>query len=174
MMSVHGTSFGLHDQLPELGCRVFGAWSYLPHGGVCAELGYAFLAEAVVGHEFGLMKLLANLTSYIAGIPGGLFSPALAVGAGLGHNLAVLMPAVDLRAFVLLGMCAYLTGVTRAPLTSAVISLELTDSGDLLLPVLATVLIARGVSRLVCRIPIYRGLAEQLMPHPRRDASGAS
>jgi len=127
-----------------------------------------------VGHEFGLMKLLANLTSYIAGIPGGLFSPALAVGAGLGHNLAVLMPAVDLRAFVLLGMCAYLTGVTRAPLTSAVISLELTDSGDLLLPVLATVLIARGVSRLVCRIPIYRGLAEQLMPHPRRDASGAS
>ena len=58
------------------------------------------------------MKLLANLASYVAGIPGGLFSPALAVGAGLGHNLAVLMPGVDPRAFVLLGMCAYLTGVT--------------------------------------------------------------
>jgi hypothetical protein len=27
-------------------------------------------------------------------------------------------------------MCAYLTGATQAPLTSAVISLELTDSGD--------------------------------------------
>ena len=119
--------------------------------------------QATVGHEFGLMKLLANLASYVAGIPGGLFSPALAVGAGLGHNLAALMPGVDPRAFVLLGMCAYLTGVTQAPLTSAVISLELTDSGDLLLPILATVLIARGISGLVCRVPIYRGLAEALL-----------
>ena len=33
----------------------------------------------------------------------------------------------------------------------------------LLLPILATVLIARGVSGLVCRVPIYRGLAELLM-----------
>lgn len=120
--------------------------------------------QAEVGHEFGLMKLVANLASYVAGIPGGLFSPALAVGAGLGHNLSVLMPAVDPRAFVLLGMCAYLTGVTQAPLTSAVISLELTDTSDMLLPILATVLIARAVSGLVCRVPIYRGLAELLMP----------
>ncbi|HDS0923417.1 TPA: chloride channel protein [Stenotrophomonas maltophilia] len=119
--------------------------------------------QPTVGHEFGLMKLLANLASYVAGIPGGLFSPALAVGAGLGHNLAVVMPGVDPRAFVLLGMCAYLAGVTQAPLTSAVISLELTDSGDLLLPILATVLIARGMSGLVCRTPIYKGLAEQLL-----------
>ncbi|MET0891734.1 MAG: chloride channel protein [Stenotrophomonas maltophilia] len=116
-----------------------------------------------VGHEFGVMKLLANLVSYVAGIPGGLFSPALAVGAGLGHNLAAIMPSVDERIFVLLGMCAYLTGVTQAPLTSAVISLELTDSSDMLLPILATVLIARGVSGLVCRVPIYKAMAEQLV-----------
>jgi H+/Cl- antiporter ClcA len=116
-----------------------------------------------VGHEFGVMKILANLVSYIAGIPGGLFSPALAVGAGIGHNMATLMPGVDGRVFVLLGMCAYLTGVTQAPLTSAVISLELTDSSDMLLPILATVLLARGVSGLVCRVPIYRGMANQLL-----------
>ncbi|MBA0447631.1 chloride channel protein [Stenotrophomonas maltophilia] len=130
--------------------------------------------QGLVGHEFGVMKLLANLASYVAGIPGGLFSPALAVGAGLGHNLAVLMPGVDPRAFVLLGMCAYLTGVTQAPLTSAVVSLELTDSGDLLLPILATVLIARGVSGLVCRVPIYRGLAELLMAPRAVDHSAAA
>ncbi|HYG05627.1 MAG TPA: chloride channel protein [Stenotrophomonas sp.] len=115
-----------------------------------------------VGQEFGLMKLLANLVSNLAGIPGGLFSPALAVGAGLGHNLAVVMPGVDPRALVLLGMCGYLTGVTQAPLTSAVISLELTDSSGLLLPILATALLARAMSGLVCRVPIYRGLAEVL------------
>lgn len=119
--------------------------------------------HATVGHEFGVMKIFANLVSCIAGIPGGLFSPALAVGAGIGHNLAALMPSVDARVFVLLGMCAYLTGVTQAPLTSAVISLELTDSSDMLLPILATVLLARGVSGLVCRVPIYRGMANQLL-----------
>ncbi|MFT4249096.1 MAG: chloride channel protein [Pseudomonas sp.] len=128
--------------------------------------------QAMVGHEFGLMKLLANLVSYVAGIPGGLFSPALAVGAGLGHNLAVLMPGVDGRAFVLLGMCAYLTGVTQAPLTSAVISLELTNTSDMLLPILATVLVARGVSGLVCRVPIYRGLAEQLLGVAQVETTG--
>lgn len=88
------------------------------------------------------MKFLANLVSYVAGIPGGLFSPALAVGAGLGHNLAVLMPSVDPR---------------------AVISLELTDTSNLLLPILATVLLARGVSALVCAVPLYRGLAELML-----------
>jgi len=119
--------------------------------------------QASVGHEFGLMKLVANLVSYLAGIPGGLFSPALAVGAGIGHNLAVLLPGVDARTVVLLGMCAYLTGVTQAPLTSAVISLELTDTSNLLLPILATVLLARAVSGWVCHVPIYRGLAELLM-----------
>jgi H+/Cl- antiporter ClcA len=71
-------------------------------------------------------------------------------------------------------MCAYLTGVTQAPLTSAVISLELTDSGDLLLPILATVLIARGVSGLVCRVPIYRGLAELLTAPRAPDVAGGT
>lgn len=119
--------------------------------------------QALVGHEFGLMKLAANLVSYIAGIPGGLFSPALAVGAGIGHNLAALLPGVDPSAVVLLGMCAYLTGVTQAPLTSAVISMELTDNTDMLLPILAAVLLARAVSSLVCRQPIYRALAQRLL-----------
>lgn len=118
----------------------------------------------IAGHEFGLVKLSANFISYVAGIPGGLFSPALAVGAGIGYNISAWLPSVDPHAVILLGMCGYLAGVTQTPLTSAVISLELTDTNELLLPVLATVLIARGVSSLICEVPIYRGLAEQLMP----------
>ncbi len=42
--------------------------------------------------------------------------------------------------------------------------MELTDNSDLLLPILATVLLARGVSSLVCREPIYKGLARRLLP----------
>ncbi len=157
-----------HPVLLAAGCGVALVALALVFGNGAFGTGYEqarslVQGHAEVGHEFGLMKLLANLFSYIAGIPGGLFSPALAVGAGLGHNLSVLMPGVDPRTFILLGMCAYLTGVTQAPLTSAVISLELTDTSDMLLPILATVLIARGVSGLVCRVPIYHGLAEQLL-----------
>jgi H+/Cl- antiporter ClcA len=47
----------------------------------------------------------------------------MAVGAGFGHNIAALLPNFDHSAVVLLGMCAYLTGVTQAPLSSAVISM---------------------------------------------------
>ena len=128
---------------------------------------------AIVGHEFGAMKFAANVVSYIAGIPGGLFSPALAVGAGIGHNIAGLFPGMDGTVFVLLGMCAYLAGVTQSPLTSAVISMELTDNNDMLLPILATVLIARGASSLVCHTPIYRALAHQLLAaQPMQETTG--
>jgi H+/Cl- antiporter ClcA len=123
--------------------------------------------HAIVGHEFGVVKLLANLLSSIAGIPGGLFSPALAVGAGLGDNLALLLPGVAPTAVVLLGMAAYLSGVTQAPLTAAVITMEMTDNNEMMLPVLATVLIARGASALICHVPVYRALAQRLLAaHP--------
>jgi H+/Cl- antiporter ClcA len=120
--------------------------------------------HGVVGAEFGPLKFAANLVSCVAGIPGGLFSPALAVGAGLGHDLTPLLPGVAPTAVVLLGMCAYLTGVTQAPLTSAVISIELTDNTAMLLPILATALLARAASMLVCPHPVYKALAQRLLP----------
>ena len=134
--------------------------------------------HASVGAEFGALKFLANLVSYVAGIPGGIFSPALAVGAGIGSNVASLLPSVDPSTVVLLGMCAYLAGVTQAPLTSAVISLELTSSHTMLLPILAVCLLARALSGLLCPTPLYRALADRLvdaLPEtaPAASASGA-
>ena len=119
--------------------------------------------EAMVGAEFGAVKFLANLVSYVAGIPGGIFSPALAVGAGIGSNVASFLPSVDPSTLVLLGMCAYLAGVTQAPLTSAVISLELTSNQTMVLPIMAVCLIARAVSALLCPTPLYRSLANRLL-----------
>lgn len=138
-------------------------------GGSVFGTGYAqahalLAGDGGVGDGFGVAKFVANLVSYLAGIPGGLFSPALAVGAGIGDNLAVLFPGVQPQAVVLLGMAAYLAGVTQAPLTAAVISMELTDNHQLLLPVLAAVLIARGASGLLCPVPIYKALAQRLAP----------
>lgn len=167
-----------HPVLLAAGCGVVLVLLALLWGQGAYGTGYAqaralLQGDAAANPGFGVMKLVANLVSYVAGIPGGLFSPALAVGAGLGHDLAGLLPGVDPTAIVVLGMCGYLTGVTQAPLTSAVISLELTDTGTLLLPILATALLARAVSALVCRTPIYRGLANQLSAGAEAGASVA-
>ena len=130
--------------------------------------GYAQAREIIAGSHvvtpwFGLEKWLANVVSYVAGIPGGIFSPALAVGAGLGANLAPWLPHSSPTAVILLGMSAYLAGVTQAPLTSAVITMELTDNHDFVLPIIATCLISRAFSSLVCKTPVYRAFAERLL-----------
>jgi H+/Cl- antiporter ClcA len=145
--------------------------------------GYAQARDILQGHGetgplFGVLKFLGNIASSWAGIPGGIFSPALAVGAGLGGNIAHLIPSADASAVVLLGMAAYLAGVTQSPLTAAVISLELTANRQMALPIMAACLLARVVSALICRVPVYRALANQLIQHydeerARRQAVGA-
>jgi len=113
--------------------------------------------------SFGIAKLAANVLSYWAGIPGGIFSPALAVGAGLGQNIAHFLPGAPAAAVVLLGMSAYLAGVTGAPLTSAVIAMELTDNQDMVIPIMAACLLARAASSLFCPTPVYRDFAERMV-----------
>ena len=115
------------------------------------------------GQGFGIEKLLANVVSYWAGIPGGIFSPALAVGAGLGQNIAHFLPGAPVAAVVLLGMSAYLAGVTGAPLTSAVIAMELTNNQDMVIPIMAACLLARAAASLFCPTPVYRDFAERMV-----------
>ncbi|MGN6111421.1 MAG: chloride channel protein [Luteimonas sp.] len=153
---------------------VMGTWVSAGAFGTGYEQARTLLqGEGHVGPAFGALKFAANLVSYAAGIPGGLFSPALAVGAGLGDNLSALLPGVEPTAVVLLGMCGYLAGVTQAPLTSAVITMEMTDNNGMLLPILATVLLARGASALVCRQPVYKALAMRLLAAADRETAAA-
>ena len=125
----------------------------------------AFVQEAAVtpGQGFGIEKLLANVVSYWAGIPGGIFSPALAVGAGLGHNIAHFLPGIPAGTVVLLGMSAYLSGVTGAPQTSAVIAMELTDNQDMVIPIMAACLLARAAASLFSPTPVYKDFAERIV-----------
>ncbi|WP_242442787.1 chloride channel protein [Magnetospirillum sp. 15-1] len=110
--------------------------------------------------SFGLMKLAATMLSYVSGIPGGVFAPSLAVGAGLGANLVPWLPGAPIGALAILGMVGYFTGVVQAPITAVVIVMEMTSSQSLTLPLMAAAVIAYGVSRLVCPNPMYRTLAE--------------
>lgn len=116
------------------------------------------------GFFFPVLKWLATLASYLTGMPGGIFSPSLATGGGLGADLAPLVPQAPLATMVVLGMAGYFTGVTQSPLTGAVIVMEMVDDHALILPMLATSFLALGVSRLICKTPIYRALAASFMP----------
>lgn len=122
--------------------------------------------------SFGVLKLLATLVSYLSGIPGGIFAPSLAVGAGIGANLAGIFSFVPAGAVVILAMAAYFSGVVQAPLTAFVILIEMTDKHDIVLPLMAVALVANGVSRMVCPQPLYKALAARFvaaasMPPPR-------
>ncbi|NGM34347.1 chloride channel protein [Methylobacterium sp. DB0501] len=112
---------------------------------------------------FGPLKFVATTLSSISGIPGGLFAPSLAVGAGLGAEVARLFADVPVGAVVLVGMVAYLTGVLQAPITSFVIVSEMTENHGLVIPLMITALIADGASKLVCKHGLYHALAESMV-----------
>jgi len=133
-------------------------------GGQTFGTGYLEAKSLVEGNEvsngFPFYKMLATIASYLSGIPGGIFAPSLSVGAGLGADLAQFMPSIPFTAIVMLGMVGYFTGVVQTPITAFVIVMEMTDSSSMLIPLMATALIAKAVSHLVCPKPIYQALAE--------------
>ena len=116
----------------------------------------------VTDSSFVLWKFLANVVSYLAGIPGGLFSPSLSIGAAFAP-LVSLLPDVNPQTCALLGMGAYLAGVTRSPLTASVIVLELSHSPDLVIPMLAVTVLASAVSGWISPVSLYHALARQVL-----------
>ena len=126
--------------------------------------GYAAAHAMIVGADaplwFGPAKFAATLATAVAGLPGGIFAPSLAVGAGIGNLLRPLFPHDPASAIVILGMVGYFAGVVRAPITAVIILSETTVSRGLMLPMFATAFIADGASQFVCRPKLYHGLAQ--------------
>jgi H+/Cl- antiporter ClcA len=149
-------------------CGVGVALCGLSSGDTIFGTGYAQV-EAMLKNgtplpwNFGLLKFAATALSTISGIPGGIFSPSLAVGAGLGADVAQLFPSVPLGAIVLLGMVSYFAGVVQAPITAFVIVTEMTENHNMVLPLMVASLIASAISRLVCPEGIYHALAKGFM-----------
>ncbi len=110
------------------------------------------------------LKFIATVASSISGIPGGIFSPSLSVGAGFGADVARFFPSAPIGAIVLLGMVSYFAGVVQAPITAFVIVSEMTDNHALLVPLMAAALIAHAASRLVCHEGVYHALCKHFLP----------
>jgi H+/Cl- antiporter ClcA len=153
-----------HPVLFAFACGLVAAAVALASGDLTLGAGYAQAKSLLQDHpEQGLglavWKFFASLAAAASGAPGGIFAPSLATGAGLGAAFARLSPFFAGRDAVVLGMAGYLAGVVQAPLTSAVILMEMTRSPGLVGPLMMTALIARWTSSWVMPEPIYHVLS---------------
>jgi H+/Cl- antiporter ClcA len=115
---------------------------------------------------YPIVKYLSTLLTYLSGIPGGIFAPALSIGAGIGYDLSTFFHTPGLAiAFSALCMAGFLAGVTQAPITSFIIVMEMIDGHEMVISLMAVSLIATVTSRIFSR-PLYSILATQYANQP--------
>ena len=107
-----------------------------------------------------LLKPAATVMCLGSGVPGGLFTPTLALGALLGGVLgypwAWLWPGVPPGLFAVIGAAAVLAASTRGPISAVVLIVELTGRDrSFILPLLLAVGTATVIARTVDRRSIY-------------------
>lgn len=119
------------------------------------------------------LKFVASWLSAWAGMPGGIFGPSLAIGAGIGSDVASLVAPGYEVALIALGMAGFLAAVTQTPITAMIIVMEMVDGYAMVLSLMACALLASLVSRLVSR-PLYPTLADIMLRQLAPPAPAAS
>ncbi|MCZ2201185.1 chloride channel protein [Cylindrospermopsis raciborskii] len=119
-------------------------------------IGYGTVEAILQDQEFSLylllslmvLKLLATAISSASGFVGGLFAPAMFLGASLGSAygkfLSLIFPGMAEYmaappAYAMVGMAAVLAASVRAPLTAILMLFELTRDYRIVLPLMAAV-----------------------------------
>jgi len=111
---------------------------------------------------FGPLKFLTTWLTAWSGVPGGIFAPSLATGAGIGYDIARLWGDGGNIALIAIGMAGFLAAVTQAPITSFLIVMEMIDGRPLVLSLMMVAMIAAGISRMISR-PLYATLAAGML-----------
>ena len=137
-------------------------------------VGYGYVGNALNGTMalklmllLTVLKLLTVTTSYASGNAGGIFGPALFIGAMLGgtfgtvahHFLPVYTGTPG--AYALVGMGAVFAGIVRAPMTSVLMIFEMTQDYAVIVPLMIANLVSLFISSRLQRHPIYDELAMQ-------------
>jgi chloride channel protein, CIC family len=113
------------------------------------------------------LKILATTLSFVSGTPGGMFAPALFVGAMLGGAVGgverVFYPHLTgtTGTYALVGMGVLFAGFLRAPLTSVFMVLEVSGNYSIIVPVILANSVAYVISRSLQPIPIFDVLTRQ-------------
>ncbi|PLY00884.1 MAG: chloride channel protein [Desulfuromonas sp.] len=122
--------------------------------------GYEFMSSVLYGHHAWYLlaalvvaKMVATSITLGSGMPGGMFAPCLFLGAVAGGTfgkiVAALIPAAGLSAgaYALVGMGAFLAAATHAPMTAIFLLFEITDSYEVIIPIMLACVIGTGIAR---------------------------
>ena len=137
-------------------------------------VGYGYVGDALNGTmalklmlALVVLKLLTVTTSYASGNAGGIFGPALFIGAMLGGSIGTvahrLLPSYTATAgaYALVGMGAVFAGIVRAPMTSVLMIFEMTQDYAVIVPLMIANLVSLFISSRLQERPIYEELAIQ-------------
>ncbi|MDY0743061.1 chloride channel protein [Paucibacter sp. R3-3] len=135
----------------------------LASGGTTFGSGYDTTRSLVEGQSstpllYVTLRIVATWLAVWSGVPGGIFAPSLAIGAGLGHDIALLTHMTGSTPLIALGMAGFLAAVTQAPMTSFIIVMEMVDGHQMVLSLMAAALGASLISRWIC-VPLYGALS---------------
>jgi CIC family chloride channel protein len=129
-----------------------------------------------------VLKLFAITTCYASGNAGGIFGPALFLGAMLGGAVGTVahhwLPTYTAApgAYALVGMGALFAGIVRAPMTSVLMIFEMTRDYTVIVPLMIANLASLSISIRFQKEPIYEALAQQdgihLPSHKTREEFG--
>ncbi len=114
------------------------------------------------------VKFLFTCASFGSGVPGGIFLPILSVGALSGSLLGLAavhfgLPASYIPDFAVCGMAGALSGSVKAPVSSILLTAEMTGSLVHLLPVAVCSFTALLLSDLAKVAPIYEALLARII-----------
>jgi H+/Cl- antiporter ClcA len=110
-----------------------------------------------------IYKLITTTFSYLSGMAGGVLSPCLSIGAGIGISVAKLAHFANFKTCALMGMVAFFSGAIRAPLTGVIIVMEMTDEHILVLPFMIAAYLAFSLGKRIMPVPLYHFLAEKYL-----------
>ena len=147
---------------------VFGSELVLGSGHLGVER--ALQGDLAMGLMMGLavLKIMATSISLGAGASGGVFAPALFVGAMSGgafgsfvHNLFPGWTATS-GAYALVGMAAVYGAAAHAPITAILVLFEMTDNYQIILPLMLSVVVAYLITSRTLDESIYTGKLRRL------------
>jgi CIC family chloride channel protein len=109
-----------------------------------------------------VLKLAATSLTLGSGGSGGIFSPALFLGATLGgaigglvHYLFPGLPGIAIPGFAMVGMAAMVGSATGAAMTATIMIFEMTRDYDIVMPMIVAVAISLGIRRVLSPDNIY-------------------
>lgn len=105
-------------------------------------------------------KLVATTASVASGSPGGVFTPTMLLGGGVGVLFAAGLRVVGLPVgapggYALVGMAAAVAATTHAPVTAAVLAFEMTGDYAIALPLLLATSVSVAVARRLSPESLY-------------------